>query len=136
KSRHSAEWTGDQVQLVLNDEIGRVERPAIVELAPVPGLGGPEEPYAFLVAVHLAEEGPGSPFPWKAGKFVNGRDQECGQPLVNRIIDGQDWQRPISRKVTGRIDTTDHHIIRRVVVWHTCKRLRCERSPTPWARFQ
>src|SRR5260370_115459 len=69
KSSHGAQRAGDQMQFVLNDEIGRVEHPAVVELASLPGIGGPVKADVFLKSVHLAKECAGPTFPWKAGKL-------------------------------------------------------------------
>ena len=101
------------MQLVLDDEIGRVERPAIVELACPARARRRRRSPTRLEAVDMAEERAGLAYPWKAGELVDGRDQERGQAAIDRLVDGQDRQRPIAREVAGRIRAADHHIARR-----------------------
>ena len=106
------------MQLVLDDEIGRIERPAVVELAALPRFCGAIEADALLESVDMTEERAGLADPGQARELVDGRDQEGRQAPVDRLIDGQDRQRPIPREIAGRVDAADFQIGRRMLVRH------------------
>ena len=119
-----AERPGDQMQLVLDDEIGRIERPAVVERAALPRLGGAVEADAFVEPVDVAEEGAGLADPGQARELVDGRDQEGRQAPIDRLVDGQDRQRAVPREVAGRIGAANFQVGRRMIVRHAGERLR------------
>jgi hypothetical protein len=48
-----------------------------------------------------------SPFPGHARKFIDRGDQEAGQPLVDRLVDHVDRQRPITGKLAMVAQTGD-----------------------------
>jgi hypothetical protein len=75
---------GDQVELVLNDQIRR-EQGALQRTA-FAGLGGPIESVC-IVAVGAAEQGPGLADPGQAGELVDGGDDEAGQAAIQRLVD-------------------------------------------------
>ena len=133
---NGAERSGNEMQLVLDDQIGRIERPAIVERSAfAPGVGGAVETEAFSEAVDVPEECAGLADPGQAREFVDGGDQEGRQAPVDRLVDGQDRQRTIAREVAGGVGAADLQVGRRQVVRNAGKGRRLERRAAPGARL-
>jgi hypothetical protein len=99
-----AERPGDQMQFVLNDQIGWIKRPTVVEWpALTPGLGGTIEAKPLSKAINMTEERASFPDPRQTCKLVDRGNQEGGQATIDRLIDGEDRQRTIAGEVTGRV---------------------------------
>ena len=54
-----------------------------------------EAPLVF--AIDIAEKGAGLREPGQAGEFIDRGDDEGWQAAIDRLIDGQNWQRPRRR---------------------------------------
>ena len=127
-----AQRPGNEMQLVLDDQIGRIERPAVVERpAFAPRLGGAVEADPFGEPVDVTEEGAGLADPGQARELVDGGDQESRQPPIDRLVDGQDRQRTIAREIAGGIGAADLQIGRRHVVRNAGKGCRLELGAAP-----
>src|SRR5262245_4390807 len=96
------------MQLVLNDQVRRIERPAVVEgTAFASWRISAVEADAFGEPIHMTEECAGLAHPWQTRKLVNGGNQESGQASIDRLVDGEDRQRTITREVAGCIGAAD-----------------------------
>ena len=85
---HSAERAGNQVQLILNDEIGWQKRARkAVALA---GLRRPVEP-GRVIPVGAAEKRAGHPDPRQRSELVHGGDEERGQAPVRAARPPRRW---------------------------------------------
>ena len=83
------------MKLVLDDEVRRIEGEAIVQRPAPARLGCAVETNILLEAVDMPEEGTGLANPGQAREFIDSSDQEGRQPPIDRLIDGQDGQRPV-----------------------------------------
>ena len=84
------------MQLVLDDEVRRIERPAIAERPALAWLGRAVEADAIFEAIDMAEEGAGLAHPRQARELVDGSDQKRRQTPIDRLVDGKDRQRPVA----------------------------------------
>ena len=87
---HGPHGAGDQVQLVLDDQIRRLQRGR--ERAPPVLLAGAVES-VLVVAVGTTEEGPDLAGPGHGRELVDRGDQEARQAAIDRLVDGQNRQR-------------------------------------------
>ena len=115
---HGAERSRDQVQLVLDDEVGRRERRS--QPPPLPGFGGAVEP-ARIGAVGPAEEGAGLPHPRQRGELVDGRQLDPGNVRRHRLLHlgraapgGADGPAPAVLEVPLGRDAVPGGVLRRV----------------------
>ena len=49
----------------------------------------------------------GLAFPRQGGELVDGGDQEGREAPIDRLIDGEDWERTLARKFAGSVDAAD-----------------------------
>lgn len=83
-----AERAGYEMQLVLDDQIGWIELPTVIEWATfAPCVVGPIETDPFDESVDVTEEGAGLADPWQACELVDGGDQKCRQTSIDRLVD-------------------------------------------------
>src|SRR5579884_583015 len=136
KSRDRSERTGNEVQLVLNDEVGRVERPAVSERPPFAWLSRAVETDAILEAVDMAKEGTSLADPGQCRELVHRRDQECRQASINRLVHREDWKRPIPAEVAIYIGATNLEVGRHVLVGHAGEGRSRELRAAPWTCLQ
>ena len=87
-----AQRPGDQVQLVLDDQVRR-QQPAAGQRLALGRLAWAVEA-VLVVAVHAAEERAHLAGPGHGGELVHRGDHKARQPAVDRLIDRQDRQRP------------------------------------------
>jgi hypothetical protein len=88
---HRAERAGDQVELVLDDQLGRIE--ALRQRASALGRGVHHAVDAQVVEVGgAAEQHAGLAAPRHHGELVDGGDQEVGELLVDLLVDEEDRQ--------------------------------------------
>ena len=90
---HRAQRPGDQVQLVLDDQVGRQRAAAGQRLARVRLARAVEA--VLVVALHPAEEAADLAGPGHRRELVHRGDQEARQPAVDRLVHGQDRQRVV-----------------------------------------
>ena len=125
---HGAERPGDQVQLVLDDEIGRRQRP--VEPLSAPALGGSVKP-GPVEALGAAEELAGLGHPGERRELVSGRNQEGGETAVDGLVHGQYRQRPVAAEVALEVRADDAKLLRTVVVGQEGEGVGLEPGPAP-----
>ena len=118
-----------EVQLVLDDEIGRQERAR--ETGAPAGLRGPVEPVR-VVAVGAAEECAGLPHPRQRSELVHGGDQERGQAPVERLVHRDDGQRTLACEFALPARARDAKIGRLVRVRQQHEGVRGEVLAAPW----
>lgn len=105
------------MKLVLNDQIGRVELPAVVEGAPfASSVVSAIETDAFGEPINVAEESAGLADPWQARKLVDGGNEKRRQTPIDWLVDRQDRQRPIACEVATEVGATDFQVDGRNVV--------------------
>jgi hypothetical protein len=83
----------------------------------------------------MTEEGAALPDPGQAGELIDGSDQERRQPAIDRLVDGQHWQRPVSGKIARVVGAAKLQVARRHRIRHALKRLTAERRAAPRAGF-
>src|SRR5258706_11360472 len=84
---HGAERAGDEVKLVLNNQIGRIQPVPVTQRAPLARLRRAVETTIRLKTVDVAEKRSTLTHPWKSREFIDGSDQKRGQPTVDWLID-------------------------------------------------
>ena len=104
---HGAERAGDQVQLVLDDEIGRRKRTR--EPTPAAGLRGSVES-CRVIPVGAPEQRAGITHPWQRGELVHGGDQERGQAPVKRLVHGDDGEWLVAGELALPVGARDAQI--------------------------
>ena len=77
------------MQLVLDHEVGRRERRS--EARTLARLRSTVEARS-VVPLCPAEESSGLPNPWERCEFVDRRDQEGGEPTIERLVDWPRWE--------------------------------------------
>ena len=117
-------------KLVLDDEVGRRQRRC--EARSPARLGGAVEARRVM-PVRAAEQRSRLPDPRERRELVDRGDQERRQPPVERLIDGDDRQRPIAREVALEVRADDAQLVRLIVVGQQRERLRLEARPAPRA---
>ena len=127
---HRAERSRDQVQLVLDHEVGRRERRG--EARALARLRGSIEARR-VVPLRPTEQRPGLPDPRERCEFVDRRDQEGREPPVDRLVHGHDGERPVAREVAFEVRADDAQLARLVVVRQERERVRPEARPAPRA---
>ena len=125
---HGAERPGNQVQLVLDDEIGRGQRP--VEPLSAAALGGSVKP-GPVEALGAAEELAGLGHPGERRELVSGRNQEGGETAVDGLVHGQNRQRPVAAEVALEVRADDAKLLRTVVVGQEGEGVGLEPGPAP-----
>ena len=108
---HRAEGAGNQMQLVLDHEIGRRQRPT--ERPAFPWRRRAVEP-VIVVAFRTTEQHAGVADPRQRREFVNRRDQECRQPAIDRLVHRDDGQWSVAAEVAFEIRTGNAQVVRRV----------------------
>ena len=103
---------------------------------PCAGLGGAVEAESVVEPIDMAEEGAGLADPGQARELVDGGDQKGGQAPIDRLVDGQDRQRPVAGEVAGRVGAADLQVGRRRVVRHAGEGVRRERRAAPGAGLE
>ena len=127
---HRAERTRDQVQLVLNHEVGRRQwrgKPrALARLrSPVETLR--------VDPVRTTEQRSGLSDPRQRGELVHRRDQEGWEPPVDRLVHGHDWQRAVTREVALEVRADDAQFAGLIVVGQEREGVRLEARSAPGA---
>ena len=109
QAHSGAQGTGDEVELVLDDEVGRAQAAGgdhaggrhavlggvgVLDLAGVVVAGAPriqlgDVAVALAAPGHVPEEGGGLPLAGQAGELVHGGDDEGGDEPVDLLIGGQ-----------------------------------------------
>ena len=130
---HRAERAGDEVQLVLDHEIGRWYGPR--EAVSPAGLGGSVEPVG-VVPVRAAEQRSGIAHPGERGELVHGRDQKRGEAPVERFVDGDDREGLVAREVALPVRARYAEIGRVVGIGEQCEGLRGEVVAAPRATLE
>ena len=97
------------MQLVLDDQVGRWQRPG--ERRSLLRLGGAEEAVG-VIAVGAAEQRTGRPEPGQRRELVDSGDQERRQPPVQRLVDGDDRQRALAVEIAVQIGADDPQLAR------------------------
>ena len=88
--RHGTQRSGNEMQLVLNDEVGRSR---------ISRIAAPEEARSLTAPRH-------------GGELVGGRDHECRQPLVDRFVDRDDRQMTPPREIAAPVDAAHLQVFR------------------------
>src|SRR5579863_7317550 len=104
------------MQLVLNYQIGRIERPIIVKLMTLLGLGRSIEANVLLESIDMAKECSGLTDPRQARKLVDSRNKKGRQTPIDWFVDGQYRQRPAADEIASRVDAANLHVGRRKIV--------------------
>jgi hypothetical protein len=107
-------WVGNQVQFVLDDEFRR--QPTGRQGMAGTGFAGTVEA-VVVVAFHPAEQGADCAGPRQGGEFIDGGNQESGQPAVDRFVDADDRQGApgMAGEVAAAVDA-HHPQVGRIVV--------------------
>jgi len=122
------------MQFVLNDQVGRVETGAIEQRTPATRRCAVEAD-ALLEIVDMAEERAAFADPGQTGEFVDSGNEEGRQPPINRLVDGQDWQGAVARKVAFGIRAADLQIQRRHSVRDALEGLSAKGCAAPRTRL-
>src|SRR5271166_2694672 len=133
KPDHAAHGAGDQVELVLDDQVRWRDRSRQRMSAAL--FTGTVEAMR-IVPTRPAEEPTDVASPWHGREFVDGRDQEAGQAAIDRFVDRQDGQRGVAGEVAATIDTHDAQVDRGLGAGDKLKRLGLELLATPGAVLQ
>ena len=72
---HGPERAADQVELVLDDQVGRIQRPSVMQAPPKAGFGWPIEP-RLVLPIYVAEE--------DAGPFNPGKTSELSTVAIRK----------------------------------------------------
>ncbi len=75
--RDRSEWARNEVQFVLDNEVGRIERPAVPQRPPKARLRRTIEADAILESVDMTKERAGLADPWQCRELVYRCDEEC-----------------------------------------------------------
>ena len=130
---HRAERAGDQVQFVLDDEVGRGEW--LAEHLAVLWLRCGVEARG-VVAVGTAEQRTAGTHPGQRGELINRGDEEGWQAAVDRLIHRDNRQRAIAAEITRKIATDDAEFAWRVGVGPQAERGGGEARVAPRAALQ
>ena len=114
-SGDGSEGTGDQVQLVLNNEFRGRQGPA--ESFAVLLVAGAVKTF-LIVAVNQTEKGSRFAGPRQGRKFVNGGDEEGGQTAVDGFVNSEDRQAVVAGKGAFRVGAEDPQVGGRVDTWN------------------
>src|SRR5271166_2407212 len=133
ESDHAAHGAGDQVELVLDDQVRWSER--IRQRMTTTLFTRPIEAIR-IVPARPAEEPTDRTGPWHGREFVDCRDQETGQAVIDRFVDRQDRQRGVAREVASTIDTHDAQVDRCFGAGDKLERLGLELLAAPGAVLQ
>ena len=106
----------DEVQLVLDDEVRRIERPAIAQRPALAWLGRAIEADAVFEAINMPKESAGLAHPRQGGELVDGSDQKRRQAPIDRLVDGKDRQRPVAAEIAAGVGAANFEIGRRMLV--------------------
>ena len=117
---HRSQRTGDQVQFVLDDQVGRQQPSAGQRVAPA-GLARAIEA-VLVVPLDAAEERPDLAGPGHGRELVHRGDQEARQPAIDRLIDRQDRQRLAAAEVAMAVDAVDAQVGRDGRGWASARR--------------
>ncbi len=131
EARDCPQGAGDQVQFVLNDKVGRIERPAIVQRAAFTRLGGTIKADALRKAIDMSKESAGFAHPGQRGKFIDGGDQKSWQSPVDRFVHCEHRQRPVAAEIAAGVDAADLQIGGSKHIRCTRERCRLELRATP-----
>jgi len=103
------------MQFVLNYQIGWVQR--FREQRTAHWHRRPEKAVA-IAAIGTAEEAGDLTRPRHARELVDGSDHECREPTIDRLVDGQNGQRPSRRKVeiAIAIDAIEEQVLGLIIV--------------------
>ena len=124
------------MQLVLDDQIGRIERPAISEWPTFAWFSSTIETNTLFEAVNMTEESPGFADLRQCSELVDSGDQKRWQAAVDWFINGKNWKRSVSAELTTRINAADFEIGWCMHVRCTRKGRRLEFGATPGASFE
>ena len=130
---HRAEGTRNQVQLVLDHEVGRGERRS--EARTLPRLRSPVEP-GRIGPVRPPEQRARRPDPRQRGELIHCRDHKRRQPPVERLIYGNDRERAVTRKVALEVRADDPQLAWLIIIGQEREGVRPEACPTPGAVFE
>ena len=125
---HRAERAGDQVQLVLDDEIGRRQRTR--KPTAHARFRGAVEPVC-VIPVGAAEQRAGIAHPRQRGELVHGGDEERGQAPVERLVDRHDRKRLVAGELALPVRARDAEIRRLLRIRNQREGVRGEILATP-----
>ena len=111
---HGAERPGNEMQLVLDDQVGRPRMVRVAAVEETRRLAGPRQ----------------------RRELVGGRDHERGQAAVDRLVHRHDGQGALPGEVAVPVDAVDEQIGRLVGVRMQPERLPFERGAAPGALLQ
>ena len=86
-----------------------------VNRRPCAGFGGAVEP-GRIGAVGPAEQGARLPHPRQRGELVDGRDEERGEPAVERLVHPDDRQGTVATEVALPVGADDAQLVRMIGV--------------------
>ena len=124
------------MQLVLDDEIRRIERPTVAERPALTWFSRPVKADAVFKAIDVSKERAGLAHPRQGRELVDRSDQKRRQTPIDRLVDGKDGQRPVAAKIAAGVGAADFEIGRRMLVRHAREGRRRERRPAPGAGLQ
>ena len=132
--RHRAQRAGDQVQFVLDHQVGRVQPVPAVQRPAAPRLRCPEEA-AIVRPVDMAEERTRLTVPRQRRELVHRGDQEGGQAAIDRLVHAHHRQRTVAGERARHVHAAQLQIGRRVGTRHAAKALRGKGGAAPRARL-
>src|SRR5262249_7609066 len=113
ESGHRTQRSRDQVEFVLDYEVGRREwRGKAGGLARFCG----SIEAGRVVSLRSAEQRTSLPDPRERCELVNRRDKKRGKPAVERLVHGDDGKRPVAREVTFEVRTDYPQLARLVII--------------------
>ena len=87
QTRDRSKGTGNEVQFVLDDKIGRIQRPAVAQWSAFARLSRPIEADAIFETVNVPEESAGLTHPGQRCEFIDRSDQKRRKTPVDRLVD-------------------------------------------------
>ena len=123
--------TGNEVQFVLDDKIGRIQRPAVAQWSAFARLGRPIEADAIFETVNMPKKSAGLTDPGQRCELVDRSDSKRRKTPVDGLVDRKHGQRSIPAELTAGVGAPNFQIGRRVFVWRAGKRCRRELGSAP-----
>ena len=130
---HGAERAGNQMQLVLDDEVRRRQR--TVEALFLACIRRAVEALR-IAALGAAEQLAGARLPRQGGELIDRGDEEGRQAAVNRLIHRQNGQGPFAAEVALEVGAGHPQLLGRIAVGPQLKGIRREFLAAPRAVLQ
>src|SRR5262245_61379159 len=89
-----------------------------------------------IVPIDFAEQRSRAPYPRQARELVDGRDEECREPPVDRLVNREDRQRHLARERAPPVYATDAEVSRLILARQQHERIAGEARATPGTDFE